>query len=234
MDQKLDLYTILGLSPQSTNAEIKKQFKKISREMHPDKTNYLDVKQRDNIKKVYDEIVLAYSILGNDKLKEEYDRLCGFYKESSFEELKKQSSKDLEFDLSTYASEHEREISQRHTHLLSSYRERNISEFKKTPSVPMGKISDLKKPFKRRENTTKDITVVPEPVTFLTLQKGVELQTISKIGELYYSGKPEKNMYEYATDVTLEDNEEAENAAQVSINERLRQEETLRCTINYD
>ena len=63
-----DYYQILGVNKGADSAAIKKQYRKLARELHPDKTKG-DKKLEDRFKAVSE----AYDILGDDKKRREYD-----------------------------------------------------------------------------------------------------------------------------------------------------------------
>ena len=63
-----DYYQILGVAKSADSAAIKKQYRKLARELHPDKTKG-DKKLEDRFKAVSE----AYDILGDDKKRREYD-----------------------------------------------------------------------------------------------------------------------------------------------------------------
>jgi len=63
-----DYYQILGVAKNSDSAAIKKQYRKLARELHPDKTKG-DKKLEDRFKAVSE----AYDILSDDKKRREYD-----------------------------------------------------------------------------------------------------------------------------------------------------------------
>jgi molecular chaperone DnaJ len=63
-----DFYQILGISKTADSTAIKKQYRKLARQLHPDKTKG-DKKLEDRFKAVSE----AYDILGDDKKRREYD-----------------------------------------------------------------------------------------------------------------------------------------------------------------
>jgi molecular chaperone DnaJ len=65
-----DYYQILGVSKGADSATIKKQYRKLARELHPDKTKG-DKKLEDRFKAVSE----AYDILSDDKKRREYDEV---------------------------------------------------------------------------------------------------------------------------------------------------------------
>jgi molecular chaperone DnaJ len=65
-----DLYKILGVNKSDGAAEIKKQYRKLARELHPDKTKG-DKKLEDRFKEVSE----AYEVLSDDKKRGEYDEM---------------------------------------------------------------------------------------------------------------------------------------------------------------
>jgi curved DNA-binding protein CbpA len=60
-----DLYSTLGVKPDSTKEEIKESYRNLAKESHPDK-------KTGNTEK-FQELQLAYSILGNDEKRKRYD-----------------------------------------------------------------------------------------------------------------------------------------------------------------
>ena len=70
-----DLYAILGVKKGDNEAAIKKQYRKLARELHPDKTKG-DKKLEDRFKDVSE----AYEVLSDDKKKAEYDEMRDAFK----------------------------------------------------------------------------------------------------------------------------------------------------------
>jgi molecular chaperone DnaJ len=63
-----DLYELLGLSRTATEVEIKKAFRALARELHPDVSEAPDAEER------FREVVEAYEVLSNSERRELYDR----------------------------------------------------------------------------------------------------------------------------------------------------------------
>lgn len=63
-----DYYAILGVPKNATQTEIKSQFRKLAKEMHPDKSK--DPKSKDRMA----EINMAYEILSDKEKKKSYDK----------------------------------------------------------------------------------------------------------------------------------------------------------------
>lgn len=70
-----DLYSILGVKKSDDAAAVKKQYRKLARELHPDK-NKGDKKLEDRFKEVSE----AYEILSDDKKRAEYDEMRDAFK----------------------------------------------------------------------------------------------------------------------------------------------------------
>jgi molecular chaperone DnaJ len=69
-----DFYKVLGVSKNAAAADIKKQYRSLARELHPDK-NKGDIKLEDKFKAVSE----AYDILGDEKKRAEYDEARSLY-----------------------------------------------------------------------------------------------------------------------------------------------------------
>ena len=65
-----DLYKTLGVAESADEAAIKKSYRKLAKEFHPDTTGN-DKKKTERFK----EIAEAYEVLGDSKKRQEYDRL---------------------------------------------------------------------------------------------------------------------------------------------------------------
>ena len=74
-----DFYAILGVSKDADAATIKKTYRNLARELHPDKTRG-DKKLEDRFKEVSE----AYDILGDEKKRAEYDEARSLYESGAF------------------------------------------------------------------------------------------------------------------------------------------------------
>ena len=77
-DEKINLYELLEIKPDSSNEEIKKAWKKLALKYHPDKNNNISSEKFIKIK-------YAYEILSNDDLKNKYDEQFKFKSNNIFE-----------------------------------------------------------------------------------------------------------------------------------------------------
>src|ERR671934_988191 len=63
-----DYYELLGVSRDADEGEIKKAFRKLARELHPDVSEAPDAEER------FKQVVEAYEVLSNSERREVYDR----------------------------------------------------------------------------------------------------------------------------------------------------------------
>ncbi len=69
INEKPDFYEILGVAKDSTQEDIKKAYRKLSLQLHPDRNN-----NSDESTQKYQEINSAYEVLGNEQERSNYDR----------------------------------------------------------------------------------------------------------------------------------------------------------------
>ena len=65
---KRDYYEVLGVARNAPEAEIKKAFRRLARDVHPDVSEAPDAQER------FREVALAYEVLSNAETRELYDR----------------------------------------------------------------------------------------------------------------------------------------------------------------
>ena len=85
-----DYYAILGVDKIADGATIKKKYRQLARELHPDKTKG-DKKLEDRFKEVSE----AYDILSDDKKRAEYDQAREIFKSGAFRQGANQFSGDF-------------------------------------------------------------------------------------------------------------------------------------------
>jgi molecular chaperone DnaJ len=85
-----DFYAILGVGKESDAAEIKKKYRQLARELHPDKTKG-DKKLEDRFKEVSE----AYDILGDEKKRAEYDQARALFQSGAYRQGGQQFSGDF-------------------------------------------------------------------------------------------------------------------------------------------
>jgi molecular chaperone DnaJ len=85
-----DYYAILGVDKKADGATIKKKYRQLARELHPDKTKG-DKKLEDRFKEVSE----AYDILSDDKKRAEYDQARKMFKSGVFRQGANQFSGDF-------------------------------------------------------------------------------------------------------------------------------------------
>ena len=85
-----DYYAILGVDKKADAASIKKKYRQLARELHPDKTKG-DKKLEDRFKEVSE----AYDILSDEKKRAEYDQAREMYQSGAFRQGAHQFSGDF-------------------------------------------------------------------------------------------------------------------------------------------
>lgn len=68
-----DYYQVLGLSKKAKTKEIKKAYRKLALEFHPDKVKG-DEKQKEKAEEIFVKVSEAYAVLSDEKLKKIYDK----------------------------------------------------------------------------------------------------------------------------------------------------------------
>ncbi len=91
-------YKILGVTPDSSNSEIKAAYRKLARKYHPDVNPYGTARFKD--------ITEAYEILSDAKKKMNYDTVNGFFKSAPKQEKRHTSSNQAQNEYKKQASSH--------------------------------------------------------------------------------------------------------------------------------
>lgn len=87
-------YSILGVTPDSTAAEIKSAYRKLARKFHPDINPYGSDRFKD--------ITEAYETLSDDKKRAQYDTIYGFVKTTKTKERTSPNQAQYEYKKQTY------------------------------------------------------------------------------------------------------------------------------------
>ena len=67
MPDKKDYYDVLGVSKESSEADIKKAYRKLAKEYHPDHNKSADAEER------FNEVREAYEVLSSEQKRQAYD-----------------------------------------------------------------------------------------------------------------------------------------------------------------
>lgn len=84
-----NLYEILEISKDATTNEIKRKYRELTKKYHPDKFSNASEESKKQAENKFREINEAYSILGNENTRKEYDKQLSQSKNFSKEKLKK-------------------------------------------------------------------------------------------------------------------------------------------------
>ena len=96
MENFVNYYDILGVSRTASQDEIKKAFRKLAMENHPDKFQNCSQEEIDRRTKIFQKISNAYDILGNAKKRQEYDLEFAEYERCQAERARQEQQRRAE------------------------------------------------------------------------------------------------------------------------------------------
>jgi curved DNA-binding protein CbpA len=96
MENFVNYYDILGVSRTASQDEIKKAFRKLAMENHPDKFQNCSQEEIDRRTKIFQKISNAYDILGNEKKRQEYDLEFAEYERCQAERARQEQQRRAE------------------------------------------------------------------------------------------------------------------------------------------
>jgi len=207
-DLKFNLYDILGLQPDTTEEKIKKSFKKLVLELHPDKNP-------ESNDEIYNHVIMANQILSNKNARKDYDNfLDNKNKKTSHIDLKNEyenamSNIDSYFPKKEEATDKFKskieELNKKHGVVSENNTMKQYNEIKKSRdsgiTIPQEKISsnaDFNKKFEtKKEHFFVDNNVlIPNDNTNLeTYQPNDVLTTIGDYSKLYSDGSVSTGTY---------------------------------------
>lgn len=156
-------YEVLGVSVNSSTAEIKSAYRKLARKYHPDINKAPDAMEK------FKNITKAYETLSNTKLREQYNTLNGFFKtettqttssKKAQEEYKKETKNNTKSSNTTTPKSNKQSTKQQNKQKTGFIKALKVmfAKFKKQKRA-----KDNKKPQKG-ENITTDITISTDEV----------------------------------------------------------------------
>lgn len=96
MEQFIDYYNILGVSPKATQQEIHKAYRRIANACHPDKTANMKEEEKKKRLEYFKKANDAYSLLKDEEKRAEYNKLYIVYIEKIREERRKRQEARIE------------------------------------------------------------------------------------------------------------------------------------------
>jgi DnaJ family protein C protein 17 len=162
VDPNGEYYAALGLQPDATIEDIKRCYKKLAKKYHPDKNKGDKEKEKAEKLEKWHKISKAYEILGDEKLKEEYDVIA---KKKVFQQKRKSELNanikkmrdDLDAQEEAARKERDRELTEARQHQqeverlreanrqnLEKIRDKEKTQLQQTKSEPSGASAALK------------------------------------------------------------------------------------------
>lgn len=158
-------YEVLGVSVDSTNAEIKSAYRKLARKYHP------DINKDEGAINIFKNITEAYEVLSNEVERSKYNTLKGFFKSektSTSSQKAEEIYKEGQSKNTSYHSQFENS-SKTSTNKSKTKEKKEKSTLAKAVKFWFAQIKrnkrnrDNKKP-KKGENITTDISITPDEV----------------------------------------------------------------------
>lgn len=160
-------YEILGVSVDSTSAEIKSAYRKLARKYHPDINKHQDAIEK------FKDISQAYETLSNPQKREQYNTLKGFFKteqtKTSSQKAEEEYRSNKTKNQNSTAASQKNNNKKKSDYTTNEIKKKNKSSIFKTLKYWAAKLKkqkrekENKKPQKG-ENITTDITISPEEV----------------------------------------------------------------------
>lgn len=213
-----DLYQVLNLEPDASLKDIKKQFKTLSLQFHPDKLKSPTQKDTEN----YNLISLAYSVLSVPETRREYDQMYYIEKRSqTFENLKEKFSEFKNPQINTKEI-HEEEIEARHSNLFKNFTERDYKSYI-NQREGQKKLEPISKSFDFEEEEEVGDSIITSNVPTAIVPESIsKYQSIDKVGEMY-SATEEMSTKPYILNVStkgFQENKETNIKSKVSTYEK--------------
>lgn len=158
-------YEVLGVSVDSTNAEIKSAYRKLARKYHP------DINKDEGAINIFKNITEAYEVLSNEVERSKYNTLKGFFKSektSTSSQKAEEIYKEGQSKNTSYHSQFENS-SKTSTNKSKTKEKKEKSTLAKAVKFWFAQIKrnkrnrDNKKP-KKGENITTDVSITPDEV----------------------------------------------------------------------
>ena len=197
-DLKYNLYEVLGLSKEASDNRIKKNFRKLVLELHPDKN-------KDSSEELYNHLIIANQVLSDSINRKKYDEFLELEKkETSFLDLKNNFEESLKNVDQLFPKKEEannifktklNELNQKHGfdaktdfNVMNKYNE--IKKNRDNITIPQEKIAnnkDFNSKFEKRkdDNTFSDQIIQSTNSTLSSYQPHDELTTIGNYSALY-------------------------------------------------
>lgn len=152
LQSRKNYYAILGVTPDSSAAEVKSAYRKLARKYHPDVN-----KSAESIQ-VFKDISEAYDTLSHDEKRKQYDMLNGFYRKPKTDQ--KQTAPEFE-EKKAYKKEPEPEV--KNTASKPEFeKKRDYYEHYKSDKILKDVINDILDGIKTKKTAPKEPKKMPK------------------------------------------------------------------------